>query len=348
MTKWSCSFSFSVLPWTRRQVGKAFAEETGQLIDGDQTIGLVAFLVGLALEPFEQDGGEQAVILQIQRGGQAVGCQERDPAGLRQVILGAVVAQELLVRRLAQGWFRDGAALAVIDEALEIDVKEDGEMLALELLERVLDLIGGNRVFAPALEGRVGEEIATAIAGFTQRTAVADEGEQHQVGGFGFINDPFEGLEEIGAGGFLAVIVRLAQQQPDIFGVGAEVFLVAEHLLQGFDVGLGVGARLDLLVGVFADSDKHHEGLRRLLGGRNLAGLIGPDRMGQRRTAKRPSQQSTRQRLGHTDRSFPDEVRGYWASRPGRPRHHSSVGYSGAGRPRKSNTATSGAGQSEG
>src|SRR5262249_27128491 len=84
------------------QVGQVLVEVAGQLIDDDQAIGLVALGVALALEGLEDDLGEDAVVADVQRGVQAVGGQENGAIRQRQVLLGAVVAAELLVERSAQ------------------------------------------------------------------------------------------------------------------------------------------------------------------------------------------------------------------------------------------------------
>src|SRR5262249_30286525 len=106
-----------------RQGGQVLADVARQLVDGDQAVGLVAVvgvLVGRALEAVEQDLGEQAVVLEVQRRAQAVGGQERHPAGQRGVVVGAVVAQELLVGRLAQGGLAHGAGAGRVGEAAEV------------------------------------------------------------------------------------------------------------------------------------------------------------------------------------------------------------------------------------
>src|SRR5262249_19196994 len=147
-----------------------------ELVEGNEAIGLVALLVGAALEAVEQHLGEDAVVLEVQRGAEAVGGQEGNPAGLGQVVLGAVVAEELLVGGLAEVGLGDGAGpVALVGEALEVDVEEDAELLALEGLEGLLDLLGGDGVLGPVLERGVGGEVAAAIAGLAERAALADE-----------------------------------------------------------------------------------------------------------------------------------------------------------------------------
>ncbi|MFO0929558.1 MAG: hypothetical protein U0736_21440 [Gemmataceae bacterium] len=243
------------------QLRQPLVDVLGQFVDGDDAIGLVPLAVGLAFQPFEQHGGENAVVLQVERGGQAVGGEEGDAAGQRQVVLGVVVAEELAVGRFAQVRLGDRLA-GVILEPLEVDVEEHAEALALELLERLLDLLGGDAVLVAAGEGGIGEEVAAAVARLAERSALADEGEQHPIVRAGLVAHPAQRLEEVGAGGLLALVAGLAEQQAHVLRVGAEVVLVGEQVVERLNIGLGVRTRLDLLVGVVADADQHHIGVR--------------------------------------------------------------------------------------
>ena len=63
----TCSFSFSVLPYSRASSGISLVEVFGQLIDGHEAVRLVAVLVGGALEAVEQGRGEDAVVGAVQR-----------------------------------------------------------------------------------------------------------------------------------------------------------------------------------------------------------------------------------------------------------------------------------------
>src|SRR5262249_20758981 len=160
--------------------------------------------------------------------GQAVGGQEGDAAGDGQVVLAAVVAEELAVGCLAQGGFRNGpAGLAVIDEALEVYVEQGAELLRLEVLQRLLDLLGGDGVLGADLEGRVGQEVAAAFAGVADGAALADEGEDDGVLRGGLLGDVADGLEEGGAGGLLAAaaLVLGADEQGHVLLVDAGVVL---------------------------------------------------------------------------------------------------------------------------
>ena len=77
------------------QGGQLLAEILDQFADGDVAVRLVAFLVGLAAQAVEQDLGEDAVLVQVERRLQAVVGQQDHPA--RIGVLGFLVAEKFAV-----------------------------------------------------------------------------------------------------------------------------------------------------------------------------------------------------------------------------------------------------------
>src|SRR5208282_5365713 len=102
---------------------------------------------------------ENAMLLEVQGRLEGVIRMENDPVEDRRllIVLAEVLAVEFLRVQL-------GDLLLAAVKALEIDVQEGDEAIALELFDRAFDLGRGDRVLGPALEGRIAGEVAGAFA----------------------------------------------------------------------------------------------------------------------------------------------------------------------------------------
>ena len=111
--------------------------------------------------------------------------------------IGLWIAQELAIEVADIGI---GRRLLAGIKAKKIAIDESDEALALQRIENVFDITAGDCVAGPVLERGIGGEIAGP---FTQGSAVAKEGEDHQVITTGRFLNPREGLENVGTGGEL-------------------------------------------------------------------------------------------------------------------------------------------------
>jgi hypothetical protein len=143
------------------------------------------------------------------------------------------------------------------------------------------------------LEDRVAGEVAAAVALIAERPALADKDQQREIAGFALVGKPFDGFQDVLARGGLALafLVGLAEQEADVGRVRPESLLAGEQIVKRFGILLGVRARLDLLIGVFADSDD--DDARRRFGGWFLSReeRRQKDQSGAR-TGKQPGQRS--------------------------------------------------------
>ncbi len=103
------------------------------------------------------------------------------------------------------------------------------------------------------------------VARRADRPAVTDEGEQYGVVRLGDVGEPVQGLQNVLPGRALGAVRRVAQEEPNVLGRDAEVFLISEQPVEGLRVVLGVSPRLDLVVLVLSDADNDRVRVRRVL-----------------------------------------------------------------------------------
>src|SRR5215468_8881512 len=103
--------------------------------------------------------------------------------------------------------------------------------MALEAVQFLADLRGGNGILGPILYGGIAGEVAAAFTRIAHGTALAEESKDHQIVAFGSAGNPFDGLENVLARRRFAMtgFVRITQKQANVLGIRAEVILVGEN-----------------------------------------------------------------------------------------------------------------------
>ena len=146
------------------ELGNLLLDVLDKFADGDVAIRFVAIGIGLAVEGVEKNLGENAVLVEIERGlHAAVGKHD----GARQVeFLVVEVAGEFAI-----GLFRVGIGNGLLAdvEAMKVDVEQGDEAFRFELVEDVLDVVRGHGVLGPVLEGGIRGKIGISVA---QRSAL--------------------------------------------------------------------------------------------------------------------------------------------------------------------------------
>ena len=86
----------------------------------------------------------------------------------------------------------DGVRAGVV--ALEVEIDQCAELLALQLFDRRFNLAGVERRLGPLFEGRVGHQNGGLIA---DRSALTQNGHDHEIVFLGLGGDLTEGLDDV-------------------------------------------------------------------------------------------------------------------------------------------------------